>query len=305
VNTETFHLRVAVTGASGLLGRALVHHLIAQGHHVVAGVHRVDSAIPDRATKLSLDLLDRTSVQRFVEESAAGLIIHSAAMTDVDGCEREPAEAESLNSAATEHLMDAVANSDCRVVYISTDYVFDGRSGPKHEDDSPAPINVYGRTKLQGEEVVREAGEQHAIVRSSSFLGVGTTGHPTFAEAMVRRMQADPPLMAATDQRSNITSVEHLAAAIVEIGTHGYNGIWHVAGEEILSRYRFALQLARLFDLDDKVVEPVKYERLNRAAPRPLDGGLLTNRHLATAPMSLSDSLTRWRIELRTRKTLP
>jgi len=301
VITKTSHQRIAVTGASGLLGRALIPHLLAQGHEVVAGIHQSDVETPGDATKLQLDLLNRKSIQRFVNEANPDVIIHSAAWTDVDGCEREHDKAEFLNATATEHLLEAVGELNCRVVYISTDYVFDGRSGPRSEDDPPAPINIYGLTKLQGEKAVRKAGAQHAIVRSSSFLGVGSGDRLTFVEAMVRRMKSDPPLKVAIDQRANVTPVDYLARGIAEIATNGYEGVWHVAGKDILSRFELARQLTQLFDLDEDLVEPVKFEELNRVAPRPLDGGLLSNRALTIPPISLSDSLADWKAELEHR----
>jgi len=302
VNNKNSHQRVAVTGASGLLGRVLVRELLAQGHDVIAAIHESDAAIPESVTGLRLDLLSRESIQHFVQDARADVIIHSAAWTDVDGCEREHDKAEALNATATEHLMDAVGDSSCRVVYISTDYVYDGRSGPKGEDDPPAPINIYGLTKLQGEKAVRKAGPQHAIVRSSSFLGVGQGDRLTFVEAMLRRMKTDPPLKAPTDQRSNITPVDYLAQGIVEIATHAYEGVWHLVLNEILSRYDFARRLAKLFDLENELVVPVAFAELDRVAPRPLDGGLLSNRELTTPNVSLSDALIAWKAELERRR---
>lgn len=289
---------MAVTGASGLLGRALVHHLLAQGHDVVAGIHESVCDMAGAVTQLPLDLLNRKSIQRFVHEAAADAIIHGAAWADVDGCERDHAKAEALNAAATEHVIQTAAGSDCRVVYISTDYVFDGRHGPRGEEDPPSPINIYGLTKLEGEKAVRKAGAQHAIVRSSSFLGVGHGDRLTFVEAMVRRMMTNPPLKVPIDQRSNVTPVDYLARGIIEIATHGHEGIWHLVGREVVSRHELALRLVRLFDLDEDVIESVKFEKLERAAPRPLDGGLLSNRKLTIPPVSLDDALIAWKAEL-------
>jgi len=303
VDTDTSKQRVAVTGASGLLGRALFSRLIVDGFQVVAGIRREDAPFPEGTVKQVLDLFDINSIRRFVQIASADWVIHCAAITDVDRCEREPATAEAVNATATRQLMSAVGETACSVLYISTDYVFDGRSGPKCENDTPNPINVYGNTKLQGEKAVAEAGSRHAIVRSSSFLGVGGPDRPTFAESMVRHMQNSPPLLVATDQRSNITPVEYLAAAIIEIVAAGHSGIWHAAGAEILSRYDFALRLARLFGLSERVVEPVPYGALHRAAARPLDGGLQTVRRLTAQPIPLDEALVQWRSAYLSRST--
>ncbi len=282
----------------------MVRQLLGQGHTVIAASHESTLAIPESVTGLPLDLLNRKSIRRFVNDAHADVIIHSAAWTDVDGCEREHDRANAINAAATEHIMDAVADSSCRVVYVSTDYVFDGRSGPKTEDDPPSPINIYGLTKLQGEKAVRKAGPQHTIVRSSSFLGVGAGDRLTFVEAMLQRMRTDPPLKAATDQCSNITSVDYLAKGIVEIAASAREGVWHVVDDEIISRYELAQRLLRLFDLDGDVVAAVKFAELDRVAPRPLNGGLLSTREPTVPKVKLNDALIAWKAELERLKKL-
>jgi dTDP-4-dehydrorhamnose reductase len=295
VSNQSEQQRVAVTGASGLLGRALVPLLGQQGYQVIAGVHSTAVHVSDHVTTVSLDLLNADSIREFVRAAAADWLIHAAALTDVDGCEKEPSFAEAIHATATEHLMAAVGASSTRVLYISTDYIFDGFDGPYDEDATPAPISVYGRTKLAGERAVQAAGDQHTIIRAGSFLGVGSPQRPTFAESMLRRMRDEPPLVVPIDQRASVTPVDYLAAAIIEIGASGHNGIWHVPGTEIVSRYELASKIAQLFGLDAGVVRGVPYEEIKRPAARPLNGGLITRRTLTARPPTLDSALAQWK----------
>jgi dTDP-4-dehydrorhamnose reductase len=287
--------RIAVTGATGLLGRALVPLLASRGHAVVACHHQSGSAARSGVPSIELDLLDPVSVARFIDLAEARWIIHAAALTDVDRCEREPELASAVNTEATRFLADAVSRSASRLVFLSTDYVFDGTGGPYDESAPPGPINVYGRTKLAAERLVQLSAQDHVIVRSASFLGIGDPGRATFAEKMVETMLESPPLLAAIDQRSNVTPVKFLASAIVEIIESGQSGLRHAAGDQILSRHDLALRLARLFGLGDNVVRAVQYEDLKRPALRPLNGGLITRFPMVTQQVSLDTALANWK----------
>jgi dTDP-4-dehydrorhamnose reductase len=270
-------MRIAITGASGLLGRALI--TAASPHHrIIAATHTAPVISDPSIETVPLDLSDPDSISRFVEAASANVIIHTAAIADVDCCEREPELARSLNAAATRLIVDNLRGSSSRLVYISTDYVFDGTGGPYNESDRPHPINVYGQTKLDGETAVLALEEQAATVRSASFLGHGDARHPTFAEHMLETMRERPPLRAPHDQFSNVTPVDGLAAGIIEIVESCRAGIWHIAHPQILSRYDLAMMMAELAGIDPACVEPVSYESLHRPAARPLRGGLKTDK---------------------------
>ncbi|HEX9750020.1 MAG TPA: SDR family oxidoreductase [candidate division Zixibacteria bacterium] len=292
--------RVAITGASGLLGQELIGQLLAVSRaessgrqpSVFAGLHQSRWMLPTGVVPLPLDLYRERTVRAFVEAAQADWIIHTAALTDVDRCEREPELAQELNAKATQRLCEAVSGTPTRIVYLSTDYVFKGTHGPYAEDAVPNPINVYGRTKLEGEATIRLSGDQHVIVRTASVIG---PWRKTFLDGMVEMMRDNPPLRAAIDQRSNITPVDHLAKAVIEIVEHRRSGVFHIAGGEIISRYELAIRLAQLLKLSENAVKAVPYESLGRDAKRPLQGGLLARQSQlsATAP-SIEESLSRW-----------
>lgn len=266
-------MRIAITGASGLLGRALLD-AAGDKHQLVAAYHSAEILDRKYLEQYPFDLTDEKSIRHFVQSANADLIIHGAAITDVDLCEREPTLAQRLNADATRRMVDVIRNTSTRIVYISTDYVFDGSDGPNAETDSPNPINVYGRSKLDGEVAIQSLAERAAIVRSASFLGHGSADRPTFVERMLEAMRTRPPLLAASDQRSNVTPIDELANGIMRVIEAGASGIWHIAHPDILSRYELALMLAEGAGIDSSLVRQVKYESLNRDAARPLKGGL-------------------------------
>lgn len=266
-------MRIAITGASGLLGRALMENA-SDAHHIVAAYHTAEILDRKYLEQYPLDLSSESSIREFVEAARAEIIIHSAAITDVDLCEREPKLPQLLNADATRRLVDALQGTSTRLLYISTDYVFDGVNGPHSETDPPSPINVYGKTKLEGEHAVLSLSERATIIRSASFLGHGAANRPTFAERMFETMRDNPPLSAVDDQRSNITPVDELANGIMRVIESGAAGIWHIAHPDVISRYELGLLMAESAGIDSSYVQKVKYGSLARDAARPLNGGL-------------------------------
>lgn len=290
-------LRIAITGASGLLGRALIASASPR-HDVIAGIHSTELLDVRSIEQIPLDITDAHSIRRFVEQCRSDYLIHSAAITDVDLCEREPKRAQLLNADATQSLVEEVRGTQTRLLYISTDYVFDGTAGPYSETDATNPINVYGKTKLEGELAVRSLDERGVIVRSASFLGIGGPERPTFAERMLDTMRTNPPLKAAVDQVSNVTPVDELASGILRLIESGGTGIWHIAHPQLISRYDLAVMLAMHAGLDaDRCIQRVAYESLGRAANRPLRGGLSCERAVSAVGLTfrtMEESIARY-----------
>jgi dTDP-4-dehydrorhamnose reductase len=247
-------------------------------HHIVAAYHSAEILDRKYLEQYPLDLSSEFSMREFVEAARAEIIIHSAAITDVDLCEREPKLPQLLNADATCRLVDAVQGTSARLLYISTDYVFDGANGPYSETDPTNPINVYGKTKLAGEHAVLSLAERATIIRSASFLGHGAANRITFAERMLETMRDDPPLKAVDDQQSNVTPVDELATGIMRIIEAGASGIWHLAHPDVISRYELGLLMAESAGIDSSHVQKVKYGSLARDAARPLNGGLKVER---------------------------
>lgn len=279
-------MRIAITGGAGLLGRSLVLKAVNAGHLVTVGEHKTPVPHPEGVRVAALDLSSGSSTRDFVNIARPACVIHAAAMTDVDRCELRPLDAEEANVEAVGHLMRALeVDDDVHVIYISTDYVFDGVNGPYSEEDTPNPVNVYGRTKLAGEDLTRRRASSYTIIRTASLLGHGTETRPSFADKLLEVLRRGEKLRVPHDQVSNITPVEDLAAAVIEAAERKLEGTWHVSGPGIISRYDFALLLAKAEGTATYSIEAVQYASLDRPARRPLHGGLTTDKmraHLIT-----------------------
>jgi dTDP-4-dehydrorhamnose reductase len=248
-------LRIAVTGAAGMLAKALLPQLAAAGHEVKA-LRR------DQADVTSLPAL-RAAVEPFAPE----WVIHLAAFTRVDDCEREVELAYRVNGLGARNAALAAASCGAAVLAISTDYVFDGRgTRPYREYDPIAPLSVYGKSKWAGEQALREAAPRHVIVRTAWLFGAGGAN---FVDSILRKARHGEPLAVVDDQRGSPTWTGDLARALVrlvaaaEFGTyHCTNGgecTWHELARHVVTRAGHDVPVERTTTAD-----------LARPAPRPV-----------------------------------
>ncbi|MBM3474519.1 MAG: dTDP-4-dehydrorhamnose reductase [Armatimonadetes bacterium] len=244
--------RILITGAKGMLGRALMEQRPSQ--YDVLGV--------------DVEEVDVTSV-RDVRRCLAGFrpdaVIHCAAMTDVDGCETDPDSARRINVEGTRNVVEACG--DARLIHVSTDFVFDGRrTTPYAEDDLPAPIGVYGSTKLAAEDCVREAAPDHAIVRTAwTFAPWGRN----FVLSILRAAREQGRLRVVADQVGSPTYAPDLAAALWRLVAADRGGTFHLVNSGVVSRYDFAREVVIAAGMGDVPVEPITSAELNQPAMRP------------------------------------
>jgi dTDP-4-dehydrorhamnose reductase len=204
------------------------------------------------------------------------VIINCAAMTNVDACETEREAAWKINVGGVEHLIDAARKKGITIIHISTDYVFDGKSGPYSEDDRPQPLSYYGKSKLASENALRSSGLPHFIARTMVLYGIATGVKENFAVWLMKSLQERKSVKVVDDQIGNPTLVDDLAFGLIRAMELGKTGIYHLAGRDILSRYDFAVTLARMFGLDERLIRPIKTATLKQPAARPLNSGLIT-----------------------------
>jgi len=272
-------MKVLVTGASGLLGRELTRELLSRGHEVV-GLHN-RNAVPiehGKLTKVRIDLTDRVRLEDLILRVRPDAVIHCAAYTDVDGCERDRARAWSINVEATRSVVRASRVVKAYLIYVSTDYVFDGTEGLYRETDTPYPINYYGLTKLVGEELVKSSDLLYTIVRPSAIYGVGGS-KKSFAEFVAEKLSRGETVYALTDQYVSPTLNTLLAKAIAEIVELRPMGVIHVAGER-MSRYEFATRVAKALNLPVDLIKEISMEDFMKrwVARRPRDSSLDTSK---------------------------
>jgi dTDP-4-dehydrorhamnose reductase len=250
-------MRALVTGAGGMGAREIVTSAENRNHDITALTHA------------ELDVCDAAAVGAVVASVRPDVIINCAAWTDVDGAESNEAAALAVNGTAPGLLAAAANSAGARLVHISTDYVFDGRSArPYVESDETAPRSAYGRTKLAGEEAVSSAGGPHAIVRTSWLFGAGGRN---FVATMLRlAAEGRSEVSVVDDQIGCPTFAGHLAAALVEIAERRLDGIMHVAGAGQCSWADFAAETFSQSGTQCNV-RPVSTAEFTRSAtgPRP------------------------------------
>jgi dTDP-4-dehydrorhamnose reductase len=273
---------VLVTGAGGMVGRAVVENCRLSDDLVFAYDHR------------NLDIADRERVTQTVETDKPDVIINCAAWTDVDGCERDKERAFAANAFGPENLATAGQSLDATLVTISTDYVFDGtKPGFYTQDDQPNPQSVYGKAKLEGEHRAIAADPRTVVVRTGFIFGPGGNN---FLSTIVQRARRGEQIKAISDAFGTPTYALNLAPRLRELAAGKFSGVFHVTNEgDGVSYEEFAREALRLVGCVDIEVEPVAMDSLKRPAPRPKNSRLrcLYSEGLGLAP------LPDWRDSLR------
>jgi dTDP-4-dehydrorhamnose reductase len=267
---------ILVTGASGLLGVALVTQARDAGREVAGICHQHVLQIPG-VPMHCLDLHDGEAAGKLLERLRPQSVIHCAAATNVDWCERFPAEAEVLNVAASRALAEGAARVNAKFLYISTDSVFDGGRGGYHEEDSAVPVNVYARSKLRAEQEVKRA-HPDAIVARVTIYGWNAQPKFSLAEWILAGLREGKPVPGFTDVYFSPILANDLAEVLLAMLERNLSGVYHVVGAERSSKYEFARSLATVFGLDASQVKPALLREAKMPAPRPLDISLDTTK---------------------------
>ena len=247
-------MRALVTGAAGMLGQDLVPTLVDRGWSV-AGLSRAE-----------LDITDTAAVEDAIAEVRPDVVFNCAAWTDVDGAEAAERDAMRVNDTAAGIVAATAAAHNAAVLYVSSDYVFDGTKGRAYvESDLPAAISAYGRSKQAGETSTQIANPRHFIVRSSWLFG---TGGSNFVETMLRVGGEQPEVIVVSDQVASPTYTPHLAGALAALAETTNYGIHHIAGGGHCSWFEYAQEIFDQADMDTRVMAGTT-EMLGRPAPRP------------------------------------
>jgi dTDP-4-dehydrorhamnose reductase len=281
-------MKLLVTGAAGMLGRDVMLAAGNAGHDVV-GFGRAE-----------LDVTDPAALARKLDLERPAVVINCAAWTDVDGAEEAEEAAFAINGTGAGNVAAAAAEVGASVVYVSSDYVFDGRKGePYVESDQPAPLSAYGRTKLAGEEATAAANKRHFIVRSAWLFG---TGGGNFVETMLRLAQTQNEVLVVRDQVGSPTYTWHLAYGLIRLIEGIEFGIHHMAAAGRCSWYEFAREIFEQAKVECKVLSGTT-EMLGRPAPRPPFSALTSQREHAIRLPSWQDGLVGYLAQRQEKET--
>jgi dTDP-4-dehydrorhamnose reductase len=276
---------VVVVGASGLVGTAVFARLRARA---VGTSHTRPN--PEL---VGLDVTDRRAAHELLGRLQPRVVVHCAAWTHVDGCEADPARSRLVNVEGVRNVALAAASIGAHLIFFSSDYVFGGEHGPHRLDEPLAPMNVYGRHKLEAESVVAATVASHAIVRSCNLYGYQATGK-NFVMAVLEHARARRPMRIASDQWGSPTLAADLAAATEKLADSALGGVFHLAGPDYVDRPTWARRVTGAFGLDPAFLQPTPTAALGQAAARPLRAGLdsaASERELGFAFRGLSEGL--------------
>jgi dTDP-4-dehydrorhamnose reductase len=290
-------MKFLVTGASGLVGSYLIQVLESQNHTVYSCHNTLE---PDYGIPTKLNLINIHEVKNTLDQIKPDIIIHLAAMTNVDLCETQQDLANKINAQATNVLAREASKKNIFFIYVSTDYVFDGKNGMYKEHDIPNPIGEYGRSKLAGEIALNNLASSWCIARTSTPFGIHKT-KKSFPVWVTENLESKKEIPVLTDQFTSPTYVPNLSRMLIEIATRQITGIIHVAGATRISRFQFAEMIADKLNLDKTLLKPTKIETMNWKAPRPKDSSLdvsFANEILHEKPLTIEKSLELFLSEL-------
>jgi dTDP-4-dehydrorhamnose reductase len=290
--------KLLVTGANGLLGNKIIK--LTQNDYVATPIHNIK---PLHSKSIKLDIRDANDVSNLFDKLEPATVIHTASETNVDKCETEKEHAWKTNVEGTRNIAIACSKVGAKLVFISTDYVFDGEKGLYNEEDKPNPVNYYGLTKLEGEKKVTEHCKNYAILRTSVLYG----WHPwkqNFATWIINKLKQHQEITVVEDHFNTPTLADNLAEMAVEAAKKDLRGLYHASGNERASRYEFAKQIAETFDLNSGLIKPVKMSQLTAwIAKRPKDSSLDTTKirkQLKTKPLNITEGLNKMKEEMGT-----
>ncbi len=287
-------MKVLITGAAGRIGGSL---LLQKPPEIDVEVLLSPFSRQLEYPWYRTDIGDRDKTVMTVTCADPDVVIHCAAVTDVDRCETDPETAYRINSEGAGNIAQACAECGARMVLISTDHVFDGVSGPYSENDIPNPVNVYGRSKLEGEHAASAQVDKLLIVRIAVIFGKRTEGvKHNFVTWLVEQFQAGKTVNAWKDQFTTPSYLEELSRVLWQLIIKDTTGIFHFGTSDRLSRYSMALEVCKIMGFSEELINPVNFSDLDIKAKRPLQSGFKTDKVkeiLNMPPISFTNALNR------------
>ena len=257
---------ILITGGLGQLGISL-KRIFNSKYEIISSTRSKNL----RATDIYLDVTNPILFKDVLKMTNPDLVINLAALTDVDLCERNPELAYSINVGGIDNLVNTFNGP---IIHISTDYVFDGESGPNKETDPTNPLNVYGSSKLASENLLLNQSEDSLVIRANVLYDYASKSSASFLNWVVDSLEEGKEINVVEDQWNNPTWTSSLAVVIDRSFDIGLSGLLHWGDGDWISRYEFANKIADVFNLKKSLIKPIKTSELDQTATRPLKGGL-------------------------------
>lgn len=288
---------ILVTGSNGLVGQKLTDLILSKSNFKLIAT----SKGPNRHPKtngylyLDLDICNEAAVLTTLKKHRPTVVINTAAMTNVDSCENDQDLCRALNVDAVKNLLHGCEEINAHLIHLSTDFIFDGESGPYNELDKPNPLSIYGRTKLEAEELLKTSNAHWTILRT--IIVYGTVNQMSRSNIVLwakTALEKGAPIDVVTDQWRMPTLAEDLAECCLLALEQQAHGVYHVSGKDMMSIFELVEQVADFWHLDKSLIRPISSNTLNQAAKRPRRTGFILDKsmnNLGYRPHSFKEGL--------------
>jgi dTDP-4-dehydrorhamnose reductase len=274
-------MKYLVIGASGQVGEKIFCELQKRGRQAF-GTYLPGEKKPENNNIseqwFSVDITNEIILNKLFIQIRPDVVFLPAALTNVEFCEEHPQDSYRINVIGASNVFREASRISSKIIYFSSDYIFDGENGPYSENDLPNPLSVYGLHKLISEHTLFKSNvNNYLIVRTTVVYSWDRTGK-NFVQNLIRQNKEEKICRVPRDQMGNPTYAPSLASAVIDLIDHNATGIYNVVGKERISRFDFALEVANIFNLNKEYIQPVETLTLGQKAHRPLQAGLVTNK---------------------------
>jgi dTDP-4-dehydrorhamnose reductase len=274
-------MKILIIGASGLVGGNCLRYLSTQNHDCIGTYFSYPAKDTVYYDTLNIENPDNFDLDSFVPE----VIIHCGALTHVDYCEQHPEESERLTVQSTQNVIEIARKFSSNLIFISTDYIFDGENGPYDEEAIANPISVYGRHKWEAEELIKKSNLHHIILRITNVYGDEERGKNFVARIVEQAIKGQHlTLKLPVDQYATPINAHDIARAINLLLKDDQQGIYNIASTDYMNRVQLALRILKYFPKATYDLIPLSTQEMNPPAARPLQGGLKSNKFLSQFP---------------------
>ena len=273
--------KILVTGSNGLLGQKLTDKLCSDNRFELIASSKGENRniLKGEYYYEDLDITDEDRISEVFEKHKPDIIIHTAAITNVDTCHQETELCREVNVDAVESLVEAANRFNCHFIHLSTDFIFDGENGPYTETDLPNPLSIYGQSKLDAEQLVMGTAKRWAILRTVLVYGAAKNMSRSNIVLWAKdSLSKGQPINVVNDQFRTPTLADDLADACILVAMAEVNGIYHISGEDMMSIADIVYAVARHWNLETSTINPVSSDTLNQEAKRPKRTGFIIDK---------------------------
>ena len=291
---------VIITGSNGLLGQKLVKLLRSKKDFKIFALSRGEDRMIDQTnySYYNIDLTHKEKLTRLIDKIKPDILIHTAAMTNVDACELDNDKCDIINVDVVKTIVELCSVHKCHLIHLSTDFIFDGEKETFYsEEDKPNPVNYYGFSKLKSEKIIQESEIKFTILRTILVYGMVDRNDRSNIVLWVKKsLEEKKNINVVTDQYRMPTFADDLAESCLLAIEHNAFGIFNVSSNQLLSIYDIAIEVAKIFQLDTSLIKPIKTEQLSLPAVRPPNTGFYLNKSIVELQLPSYTFIERLRV---------